>query len=65
MLSLQFIRENPDLVRQALEKRHDSAPIDEILVKDEARRELLQRIEKERAAINSFSERIGLYQREI
>ncbi len=37
MLSLQFIRENADLVREALEKRHDSAPIDEILELDQHR----------------------------
>ena len=31
MLSLQLIRENPDLVRQALGKRQFSEPIDNIL----------------------------------
>ena len=41
MLSLRFIRENPDVVRGALRKRHDEAPIDEILALDEAWRGLL------------------------
>lgn len=63
MLSLQLIRENPDLVREALQRRQYSEPIDDILAKDESVRGILQRIENERAAINRLSERIGfLYQ---
>ena len=31
MLSLQFIRENGDKVKEALANKHDVAPIDEIL----------------------------------
>src|SRR4030042_564773 len=49
MLSIQFIRQNPDLVREALEKRHDSAPLDEILSLDEQHRRLLQQLETLRA----------------
>ncbi|MFQ5987596.1 MAG: serine--tRNA ligase, partial [Dehalococcoidia bacterium] len=45
MFSLQFIRENPDLVRQALEKRQFSEPIDNILALDERRRSLLAEVE--------------------
>jgi len=59
MLSLQFIRENPDLVRQALEKRHDSAPIDEILSLDERRRSLLSEVEALRAKRNEVSRELG------
>ena len=50
MLSLQFIRENPDIVRQALEKRHDSAPIDEILLLDSERRQKVTELEELRRA---------------
>jgi seryl-tRNA synthetase len=39
MLDLRFIRENPELVRQALLNRHDSAPLDEILKLDAQRRQ--------------------------
>lgn len=49
MLSIQFIRQNPALVREALEKRHDSAPLDDILALDEQRRKLLQQVETLRA----------------
>ncbi len=34
MLDLKFIRENIDLVRQAVERRQDSAPLDEIFQLD-------------------------------
>ena len=45
MLDLRFIRENIDLVRQALEKRHDSAPLDEILQLDSERRQKILELE--------------------
>ena len=34
MLDLKFIRENIDLVREAVANRQDSAPLDEILELD-------------------------------
>ena len=39
MLDLKFIRDNIDLVRQAIEKRQDTAPLDEILRLDSERRQ--------------------------
>jgi len=63
MLSLQLIRENPDLVRDALEKRHDSAPIDKILALDKRRRQVLSKAENLRAQRNKISEDIGIYMR--
>jgi len=39
MLDIKYIRENPDEVRRAIENRHDSAPIDEILKLDTERRQ--------------------------
>lgn len=39
MLDLKFIRENIELVRQAVAKRQDSAPLDEILELDQERRQ--------------------------
>jgi len=59
MLSLQFIRENTDLIREALDKRHDTAPIDEILALDEKRRRLLVEVEALRARRNEVSKEIG------
>jgi len=45
VLDLRFIRENPELVREALAKRHDSAPLDEILELDRERRQRVTELE--------------------
>jgi len=45
MLDLRFIRENTNLVEEALEKRRDSAPLDEILRLDAERRQKLLELE--------------------
>jgi seryl-tRNA synthetase len=45
MLDLKFIRENPDLVKKAIADRHDSAPVDEILRLDTARREGIMKLD--------------------
>ncbi len=59
MLSIQFIRQNPEIVREALEKRHDSAPLDDILTLDEQRRKLLQQVETLRAQQKRESKEIA------
>lgn len=59
MLSLKFIRENPDLVREAVAKRRDSAPLDEILALDERRRSLLVDVESLKAHRNQMSQQIA------
>ena len=50
MLDLKFIRENPDLVREALANRHDTAPLDEILKLDSERRQKMTGLEELRHA---------------
>ncbi len=45
MLDLKFIRENIDLVREAVAKRQDTAPLDEILQLDSERRQKLLELE--------------------
>jgi len=45
MLDLKFIRENPDLVRKAIENRHDNTPIDEILRLDTERRQKIVKLD--------------------
>ncbi|MHB0869349.1 MAG: serine--tRNA ligase [Chloroflexota bacterium] len=59
MLSLQFIRDHPDEVRESLRKRHESAPVDEILDLDVRRRQLLQQLESMRAEQNRASGEIA------
>lgn len=45
MLDLKFIRENTELVREAIAKRQDSAPLDEILQLDTKRRQKVLELE--------------------
>ncbi len=59
MLSLQFIREKPDEVREAVARRHTTAPIDEILELDSARRRALTEMEALKAERNQAGKRIG------
>jgi len=59
MLSIQIIRQHPELVREALGKRHDSAPLDEILQLDLEHRKLLQEVEALRAQQNAGSKEIA------
>lgn len=59
MLSIQLIRQNPEAVRAAMEKRHDSAPLDEILALDEQRRKLLFDVESLRSQRKQGSKKYG------
>jgi seryl-tRNA synthetase len=59
MLSLQFIRENPDVVREAVAHRHMTAPVDDILQLDGQRRRLLIEVESLKAERNQAGKRIG------
>ena len=55
MLNIQLLRQNPEIVQEALAKRNDDAPINEILRLDKEERNLLQRIEGLRARRNEVS----------
>ncbi|MFC1909847.1 serine--tRNA ligase [Chloroflexota bacterium] len=46
MLDLKFIRENPELVRQAISHRKDSAPLDDILQCDTERRQKVAELDE-------------------
>lgn len=59
MIDMRYIREHPDDVRDALNKLHAEAPIDEILSLDVSRRELLQEVEALRQKRNETSNQIG------
>jgi seryl-tRNA synthetase len=55
MLDIKFIRENPDLVRQAVANRHDNAPVDEILKLDVERRQGIVKLDALRQERKSVS----------
>jgi seryl-tRNA synthetase len=59
MLDIKFIRENPDVVREALQNRHSDDSIDDILVLDERRRGLIVEVEALKARRNDVSKEIG------
>ncbi len=60
MLDLKFIRENPAIVRDGLERRHmDSVVVDEILRLDEERRALIMDVETKKQERNVASKEIG------
>jgi seryl-tRNA synthetase len=55
MLSLSFIREHPDVVKEGARKKAMTAPIDEILALDTQRRETLTQLERLKAEQNRKS----------
>lgn len=59
MLDIKLIRENPESVRQSLEKRGEHAPIDTILSLDEQHRQRLHEMETLRAQRNQVSKQLG------
>ncbi|MBN1147032.1 MAG: serine--tRNA ligase [Anaerolineales bacterium] len=60
MLDINLIREQPEIVRQALVKRQmDTAPVDAVLELDEQRRALIQESEALKAERNAVSKEIG------
>jgi len=65
MLSLAFIRENPDAMRKTLADRHTEAPLDEILSLDGRWRGLLQEVESLRAERNAAGKEMGQLNRTI
>lgn len=64
MLDIAFIREHPDVVREALRHLNMEAPIDDILALDRRRRELLQETEALRAERNAGSKQIAALMRD-
>jgi seryl-tRNA synthetase len=68
MLDVKFIRENTELVRQAVVSRHDGAPIDEILKLDAERRQNIVKLDalrQERKAISREREKAQERGREL
>ncbi len=59
MLSLEFIRENPDLVRKAAEEKGDPVDVDRVLELDAQRRKALTEVEALKAERNAGSKQVG------
>ena len=59
MLDVKFIREYPDVVKQNVINKNESADIDALLVLDEKRRSLIQEVEVLKGKRNTVSELIA------
>lgn len=59
MLSLQFIRENPDIVRAAIKNKSTKIDFDDFLALDEKKKTLQQEVETLRAKRNELSASMG------
>lgn len=64
VLDLKFIRAHPDVVREALRRRGEAAPLDELLETDARWREALAQVEALRAQRNRQSQEVGRLRRE-
>ncbi len=59
MLDLKFVRENPDLVRQAMRLKGEAGDLDGLLARDNERRNLLKEAEELKQTRNRVSKEIG------
>ena len=59
MIDINLIRQKPEWVKDQIAKLNDTAPIDEILMADKRRREILKEVEDLRRQRNESSKQIG------
>jgi len=59
MLDLKFVRDNPDLVRQAMQLKGEEGDLEGLLTKDAERRHLLKEAEELKQIRNRVSKEIG------
>ena len=59
MLDIKFIRENKDIVKEGIKKKHANVDIDELLALDEKRLSLLSKVEALRGEQNKASLALG------
>ncbi|UCD95250.1 MAG: serine--tRNA ligase [Candidatus Zixiibacteriota bacterium] len=60
MLDLKFVRENADLVRNAVENKNETADVNKVLELDEKRRAIIGEVENLKALRNKVSEQIAI-----
>lgn len=59
MLDLKFVRTNPDIVKEALAKRHSDINLEDFLKQEEKRRQILFEVEQLKAERNKVSEEVA------
>lgn len=64
MLDIKFIRQNPDIVKKAIESKNEKSKIDELLELDKKRREIIAKSEELKSLQNKVSKDIVQYKKE-
>lgn len=64
MLDLKFVRNNPDIVRQALANKGVEVDLDRILALDVERRQILTEVEQLKAKRNEVSKQVGVLKKQ-
>ena len=64
MLDLKFVRNNPDIVRQALVNKGVEVDLDRILALDLQRRQMLTEVEQLKAKRNDVSKQVGVLKKQ-
>lgn len=59
MLDIKFIRENPDIIREAVRKKHVQFDVDRLIAVDEKRRVLIKEVDDLRAEQHTASDAIS------
>src|SRR3990167_2140718 len=60
MIDIQLIRQNPELVAEALRKRRDKTSLDEIISRDKELRQIIGSIEKKKARRNIINKQMAV-----
>ncbi len=64
MLDLRFVRDNADKVRNNIAQKNEKADLDELIRRDEERRELIQEVEGLKSTRNKVSDEIARLKKE-
>ncbi|HEY3365274.1 MAG TPA: serine--tRNA ligase [Symbiobacteriaceae bacterium] len=64
MLDLKFVRQNPDVVRQALINKRVNVDLDRILALDVERRQIIAEVEQLKAKRNDVSKQVGILKKQ-
>lgn len=65
MLDIKFIKENPDIIKEAARKKHISFDVDSLLLVDEKRKEILARFETARTEQKRLSDAVATAKDEV
>ncbi|RMD50058.1 MAG: serine--tRNA ligase [Ignavibacteria bacterium] len=63
MLDIKLLRENPELVKKAVENKNEKADVDKILALDNERRSIISKVEELKAQKNKVSAEVGKLKR--